>query len=146
MSGAMTIDIGERLDRLERLVAGLVAHTEVFPVAQCHPESVVQAARFLCCETFGVTMGDIASRKRTSRVVWARNVAIHCCIRICALSLNEAARLFDKDHSGIHHARKMVKDRLDTEDLARRQVEVIYKKLVAQFPSYNAPETLNTKE
>jgi chromosomal replication initiator protein len=61
----------------------------------------------------GVSRADILSKRRTSRVARARQLAMYLTRELTSLSLAQIARAFDRDHTTVLHAIRTVDGRLE---------------------------------
>jgi chromosomal replication initiator protein len=68
------------------------------------------------CEQFGVTMGDMKSKRRTQRIAFARQLAMYLSRRHLPLSYPQIGEKFGgRDHSTVIHAQGVVERRLKTD-------------------------------
>lgn len=61
--------------------------------------------------SFDVAPADILAMRRTSRVVTARQAAMHLVRRLTHLSLPQIGTLFDRDHTTVLHAVRAIETR-----------------------------------
>jgi chromosomal replication initiator protein len=61
---------------------------------------------------YDVSVAELVSARRTARVAWARQVAIHFARNLTETSLEEIGKAFGRNHATVLHACKRVSDRL----------------------------------
>ncbi len=73
----------------------------------------VSAIQEAVCSVLGVSRQDLLSPRRTAPISRARHVAMYLARDLTSLSLAQIAREFDRDHSTVLHAVRIVSSRLD---------------------------------
>lgn len=68
----------------------------------------ISAAISAACETWGVSVSDILSYRRTENVAWARAVVMTAGVDQYGFSVMQMSRMFDRHHGTILHARRKV--------------------------------------
>ena len=86
------------------------------------------------CEYYRISLSEILSPRRCSPLVKARHVAMRLARDLTTASLPEIGRIFDRDHSTVHHAL----NHLSVE--AKNDISHILAKLemVGKFDPYNS--------
>jgi chromosomal replication initiator protein len=78
------------------------------------------------CDQLDLAPSDLASPKRSRRVVYARQVAMYLCRELTPLSLPAIAQRFGgRDHTTVLHAHRRIRDRLSTDESTRAVVEAV---------------------
>ena len=84
---------------------------------------------------FDLGVETLCGRDRHSKVVWARQAAIHLCRRLTPLSLNQIGAVFSaRDHTTIMHALRQVERRLSTDASAASELETLRAGLAQGLP------------
>jgi chromosomal replication initiator protein len=99
----------------------------------------VGAIQEAVCSVLGVSRQDLLSPSRTARVSRARHVAMYLARDLTSLSLAQIAREFDRDHTTVLHAVRIVSSRLDP-DSETSAVLHCARQLLATPADATAPE------
>ncbi|MDP9244169.1 MAG: hypothetical protein M3O77_03690, partial [Chloroflexota bacterium] len=83
------------------------------PAAEAGEAPGVAAIQAAVCSVLQVSREDLLSSTRTARVTRARQLAIYLARDLTSLSLAQIAREFNRDHSTVLHATRVVSARLD---------------------------------
>ena len=76
--------------------------------------------------SFGISVADIDSSKRSRSVAIPRQVAMYLCREMTTLSFPKIAKEFGKDYSTVHHAyEKMAKDKEEDINLGKKIDDII---------------------
>jgi chromosomal replication initiator protein len=79
---------------------------------------------------YRIPVVDMTSKKRTSSVAFARQVAMHLCCQLTSMSLSAIGDAFGgRDHGTVIHARQTVTDRCSTMSSVQPAVDYLYEKL-----------------
>ena len=74
-------------------------------------EPTMTAVQEAACAALGVSRADLLSTKRTARITRARQTAMYLARELTSLSLTEIARAFNRDHTTVLHAIRVVTSR-----------------------------------
>lgn len=113
-SGVITLEFAKAC------IADILSGTEPVNVT-------VERILSLVAQTFSVPQEDLKGRKRTKEIASARNAAIYIIRQITELSLPATAKIFDRDHSTIHHAVASIEMQIKTNNMLNNQIEEIVK-------------------
>ena len=84
----------------------------------------------LVCETFGVKVSDLKSKRRTKAIVLPRQVAMYLCRTQVGSSLPETGNFFGgKDHSTVIHACKVIEEKKEKDPELKARIEMLIKQL-----------------
>lgn len=78
---------------------------------------------------FGIHSSDLTSRVRTERIAWPQQVAYWLCRQLTEESLEEIARQFKRDHSGVAYGICQVNNRLAIEPVMAARVTALKRQL-----------------
>jgi chromosomal replication initiator protein len=94
------------------------------------PERSIAEIKAAACEQFGISSEEIASHTRTSRVAWARQVAMYLARELTQESLPTIGREFGgRDHTTVLHAWRRTEQRISTDVERRLAVEKLRESL-----------------
>lgn len=104
------------------------------PQARTGPRSIADIQE-AACRHFGVSAGELTSSSRTTRVAWARQVAMYLSREATGSSLPAIGREFGgRDHSTVLHSCRRAEARIRTDAEARLAVEKLCKDLGIPTP------------
>ncbi len=93
------------------------------PLAARHSVRDVQLA---CCEAFGLSLEELLSRSRTTRITWPRQVAMYLARELTDSTLPSLGRHFGgRDHTTVLHAHQRIARRVAEDEAARDAVEAL---------------------
>jgi chromosomal replication initiator protein len=99
------------------------------------PQRSVHDVQLACCELFGISLEDLLSRGRATRVTWPRQVAMYLARELTDTTLPSLGRQFGgRDHTTVLHAHQRITRRLDEDERTRATVDALRKRLT-QSPS-----------
>jgi chromosomal replication initiator protein len=105
------------------------------------PRSIadIQAA---ACTHFGVSLQELLSSTRSSRVAWPRQVAMYLARELTTESLPSIGRRFGgRDHTTVLHAWRRTSSRIAVDDAAREAVQNLCAELGFQTtPTHSSPD------
>lgn len=107
---------------------------EISPAVPTTPDGTQMANDImrLVAQHFQLTVDDLTSASRVSKVSWARQLAIHLCRERTDLSLVEIGENFGgRNHATVLHACKRVQEQVKINSDARDDVETMHKLLAA---------------
>lgn len=78
---------------------------------------------------FGVSQEQLLSKSRTQHIAFCRQVAMYVCRKVTRASFPLLGHHFQRNHSSVHHAFKLIDKRLHTDGPFRRAVESIERDL-----------------
>jgi chromosomal replication initiator protein len=87
-----------------------------------------QKVKDLIAAHFDLPVTTMESKSRPDRIAWPRQMAMYFC-RQYGMRFEEIGRLFRKDHGTVMYACKVVVDRINVDQLARKDFEVIKEKV-----------------
>jgi chromosomal replication initiator protein len=73
----------------------------------------LEAIQEAVCRQHGVTRSELLSARRSARIARSRQLAMYLARELTPLSLAEIARAFDRDHTTVLHAVRVVASRLE---------------------------------
>ena len=101
----------------------------LYPTPQ-RPQRSVRDVQLACCEEFDVSLDDLVSRSRASRVIWPRHVAMYLARELTDTTLPSLGRQFgNRDHTTVLHAHRRIARRLAEDDSARHTVHALRERL-----------------
>ena len=81
-------------------------------------------------EHFHITADDIKSNKRSSEIVYPRQIAMYLCSNMTAAGLKRiGAEMGNRDHSTVLHGSRKIASEIKKSDTVRETIEVLKKKL-----------------
>ena len=81
---------------------------------------------------FGIKVSDLASKRRTQDLVYARQIAMHLCRQLTPSSLPVIGKLFGgRDHSTVIHALNIIAQKTEANVEVRNTIDIITKRLHA---------------
>ena len=101
-------------------------------------EPTVAAVQEAVCTALDVTPADLRSAKRTASVARARQTAMYLARELTSLSLADIARAFDRDHTTVLHAIRVVTSRNEPDSETSRIIHRA-RQLLPRGPSSHPP-------
>ncbi len=90
----------------------------------------IEGIKSVVAESFGVSLEDLASAKRTAELALARQVAMFLCREMTNESLQKIAQSFrKKDHTTVIHAQRKIGDLIRSDADMKRTVDNLRNKL-----------------
>lgn len=90
----------------------------------------IELIQKVVCETLGIKLQDIRSKKRTKEISNARKLAMYITKRLTSLSLTEIGNAFGgKDHATVIYACKQIEREREKDENLSRLIDIIVKKL-----------------
>lgn len=84
----------------------------------------------IVAEHFEITPADIASSKRSSKIVYPRQIAMYLCRELCNIPLKTIGQYMgNRDHTTIMHGCEKIEDYLQVDESTRNNIEILKKKL-----------------
>jgi chromosomal replication initiator protein len=81
-------------------------------------------------EYYNVSVPDLKSKKRTKKVSFPRQVAMHLCRKLTDLSLIEVGSHFGgRDHTTVMHACDKIDKWMQTNSQGRREIHLLSEKI-----------------
>ena len=74
---------------------------------------------------YGVSHADITGKKRTSNIVYARQIAIYLCRELLDLPFNDIGKHFNKDHSTAMYSFSNIEEKMKENRDIREELEVL---------------------
>ena len=114
------------------LTAGLAAEVldRLYPRPPGRHHSV-RDVQLACCEAFDISLDDLLSRNRATRVTWPRQVAMYLAREMTDTTLPSLGRQFGgRDHTTVLHAHQRVAHRIAVDDAARTTVQSVRERLL----------------
>jgi chromosomal replication initiator protein len=97
------------------------------------PASSIADIKAAACEQFGLSLEELLSPTRTSRVAWPRQVAMYLARELTQESLPAIGRQFGgRDHTTVLHAWRRTEKRIATSPSSRTAVEQLKARLSAE--------------
>ncbi len=93
------------------------------------PQPSIDEIQTATCDVLRVSRADLASPRRATNVVRARQLAIYVSRTSTSASLAEIARAFGRDHSTVLHSIRTVEKRLEPGSDVHRALEAIHERL-----------------
>lgn len=91
------------------------------------------------CEEYGITLEELASRRRSRYLSWPRQEAMWLTLKMTSMSFPEVGRHYDRDHTTVMHAKEQVEKRLEGNIELSMRMDRITKRIeqmvAAQQPS-----------
>lgn len=84
------------------------------PARNFHMDDVME----YIAEAYGISKGTLCSRARTSKVTYARAIAMSILFAVVGVSYSDIARAFDKDHSSVMDAVNRIHNHLNDSEAA----------------------------
>jgi chromosomal replication initiator protein len=78
---------------------------------------------------YGITVEQILSPRRNASIVWPRHVAMWLAREMTGLSFPALARQFNRDHSTIIYAGQRVIRRIQNDESAARDIDLLRQRL-----------------
>lgn len=114
----LVLDLGARLERLERLHRADIA-AAIALQRRPTPHDKMQALVALVSEHTGVSVADIMGRKRFESIARARMMAYYVHHEVTALPVADIARWWKLDRATVFNGCRRTSDRIETEPAAR---------------------------
>lgn len=80
-------------------------------------------------QAFGLPHGCLESRRRPERIAWPRMIAMHLSSVLTGASASEIGEVFGRDHSTVCYAFRKVRERMESEPKAAKQVREILERI-----------------
>lgn len=80
-------------------------------------------------QAFGLPYGCLESRQRPERIAWPRMIAMHVANVVTGASATEIGEAFGRDHSTVCYAFRKVRERIESEPNAAKQVREILERI-----------------
>lgn len=85
------------------------------------PEKIIQVV----CDHFGLNADHLKSSCRDKELVHARHVIFYFLRKHTSISLKNAGRIFNRDHTTVLHGLDKLSDIMDTEPAVKAEVEML---------------------
>jgi chromosomal replication initiator protein len=90
----------------------------------------VRDVQLACCETFDVSLEELLSRSRATRVTWPRQIAMYLARELTDTTLPSLGRQFGgRDHTTVLHAHRRIAQRMAQDEAARAAVDALRERL-----------------
>jgi chromosomal replication initiator protein len=90
----------------------------------------VRDVQLVCCEAFDVSLEELLSRSRATRVTWPRQVAMYLARELTDTTLPSLGRQFGgRDHTTVLHAHQRIAQRVAQDEAARSAVAALRERL-----------------
>jgi chromosomal replication initiator protein len=90
----------------------------------------VRDVQLACCEAFDVSLEELLSRSRATRVTWPRQVAMYLARELTDTTLPSLGRQFGgRDHTTVLHAHQRITERVAGDEAARTAVDALRERL-----------------
>ena len=90
----------------------------------------VRDVQLACCETFDISLEELLSRSRATRVTWPRQVAMYLARELTDTTLPSLGRQFGgRDHTTVLHAHQRIAQRVAEDEAARTAVNELRERL-----------------
>ncbi|MDX6660839.1 MAG: chromosomal replication initiator protein, partial [Solirubrobacteraceae bacterium] len=90
----------------------------------------VRDVQLACCAAFDVSLEELLSRSRATRVTWPRQVAMYLAREVTDTTLPSLGRQFGgRDHTTVLHAHKRIAQRVIEDDAVRTAVDALRERL-----------------
>ena len=80
-------------------------------------------------ESYGVKISDLKSKRRTKAVVPARQVAMYLCRTLAGSSLPEIGHVFNRDHTTVIYAVKVIEEKKEKDAELRARIEMLIRQV-----------------
>ncbi len=91
------------------------------------PELIISVV----ADHFGISETDIASKKKSSDIVYPRQIAMYLCRSLTETSYSAIGSILGKrDHSTVMHSIEKIQYELETNDNLKNNIEIIKKKII----------------
>lgn len=91
----------------------------------CHIWPIIR----IVCDYYKLTQTELLGRKRPEYISFPRQVAMYLARELTDCSLQTIAAEFRRDHGTVMHACRAVRNRMDSNPVARAAIEAITKEL-----------------
>jgi len=110
------------VDLAEEVLRNILQHEE--------KTITVEHIQRLISEHYDIPIADLKSKKRTKKVAFPRQVAMHFCRELTDLSLIEVGSHFGgRDHTTVMHACEKIANWIESDRQARNEINLLYKKI-----------------
>ncbi len=110
------------VDLAEEVLRNILQHEE--------KTITVEHIQRLISEHYDIPIADLKSKKRTKKVAFPRQVAMHFCRELTDLSLIEVGSHFGgRDHTTVMHACEKIGNWIESDRQARNEINLLYKKI-----------------
>lgn len=75
----------------------------------------------MVCKTYGVEHEDLMKQCRQRELVFSRHLAMYLIRKFTNLSVIKIGKLFNRDHTSVLHAQKMIQNYIDTDSFNKRE-------------------------
>jgi len=90
----------------------------------------VRDVQLACCEAFDLSLDELLSRSRATRVTWPRQVAMYLARELTDTTLPSLGRQFGgRDHTTVLHAHQRIAQRVADDTAAREVVDALRNRL-----------------
>jgi chromosomal replication initiator protein len=90
----------------------------------------VRDVQLACCDAFDVSLEELLSRSRATRVTWPRQVAMYLARELTDTTLPSLGRQFGgRDHTTVLHAHQRIAERVAGDEAVRAAVDALRERL-----------------
>ena len=90
------------------------------------PDSIIK----IVAEHFGISVSDLSSKKKSSDVVYPRQLAMYLCRTLTEAALSLIGKkLGNRDHSTVLHGYEKIQSEIDLDERTKNDVEILKKKI-----------------
>ena len=90
------------------------------------PDSIIK----IVAEHFGISVSDLSSKKKSSDVVYPRQLAMYLCRTLTEAALSLIGKkLGNRDHSTVLHGYEKIQSEIDIDERTKNDVEILKKKI-----------------
>ena len=90
------------------------------------PDNIIK----IVAEHFGISVSDLSSKKKSSDVVYPRQLAMYLCRTLTEAALSLIGKkLGNRDHSTVLHGYEKIQSEIDLDEKTRNDVEILKKKI-----------------
>ena len=107
----------------------VLAHQALADVQRLNASDRMATISAYVAYKFGVNHEQLLSKTRTQHIAFCRQVAMYVCRRVTQASFPVLGEYFQRNHSSVHHAFKLIDERVHADGPLRRTIESIERDL-----------------
>lgn len=124
-ANALANEIRLMADRIEALGRDFDNDGSISVQVDAHVQTIIEAVS----AHWRVEMWKLRGKSREQRICGARQVAMYLCRKLTLLSYPQIGELFERDHSTVLHATRVIEERIEAEPQFAKSIQVLADRL-----------------